>query len=268
MLETDQFAYGVLVPVLTFVVSCLGCGLGLSAAARGRAASSPAHRRAWLAVAAVAIGGIGIWALHAAALLGFEVHGAQVRYDVPRAFASAGVAVALVGAGLAVVGTRGGRRPALLAGGVLAGLGIVGAHHLGVSAVRLAGEIHLHPALVTASAVLAVAGAALALWCNLATRDWRTTTGAALVMGLAVSAAHYTGMAAVSVSGPGGAVLTGSDPGDLLGPFLLLVVGATTVLAFVVGLWPTEEEVRAQDRLAQRLRRHEDRRREQRLTPR
>lgn len=277
MLETDQFAYGVLVPVLAFVVSCLGCGLGLAAAARGRAASSRVHRVAWLAVAAVAIGGVGIWALHVAALLGFEVHGAQVRYDVPRALSSAGVAVGLVGAGLVAVGTRDARgargahdtrgRVALVTGGVLAGLGIVGTHHVGVSAVRLAGDIRLDPALVTASAVLAVAGATVALWWNLATRDWRATTGAALVMGLAVSGAHYTGMAAVSVSGPGGPVAGGSDPGDLLGPFLILVVGATTVLASVVGMWPTEEEVRAQARLAQRVRRHEDRRRERRLTP-
>jgi NO-binding membrane sensor protein with MHYT domain len=267
LLDTDQFAYGVLVPVLTFVVSCLGCGLGLSAAARVRAASSRAHRGAWLAVAAVAVGGVGIWALHAAALLGLEVHGAQVRYDVPTAVAGAGVAVGLVGAALYLVDTQGRRRSALVAGGVLAGLGIVGTHHVGVAAVQLTGEIHLHPGLVAASAVLAVAGATLALWCHCATRDWRATTGAALVMGLSVSGAHYTGMAAVSVSGPGGPVLTGSDPGDLLGPFLILVVGATIVLAFVVGMWPTEEEIRAQHRLVRPVRRKDDRRRQRGLTP-
>ncbi|AEG45288.1 MHYT domain-containing protein [Isoptericola variabilis] len=254
MLETDQFAYGVIVPVLAFVVSCLGCGLGLAAAARGRAASSRLHRGAWLVVAAIAVGGVGVWSLHAAALLGFDVEGAEVRYDVPTAAASVGVAVLLVGAGLRVVSARGDRPAALALGGALAGLGVVGTHHVGVAAVRLEGEIHLHPAPVAASAVLAVAGAVLALRWNVLHRDWRTTTGAALALGLAVSGTHYTGMAAVSVSGAGGEVLTGTDPGVLVTPFLVLVVGTTIVLAFVVCLWPTEEEIRAQGVLAARRR--------------
>jgi NO-binding membrane sensor protein with MHYT domain len=206
-------------------------------------------------VGAVAIGGVGIWALHVAALLGLEVHGSEVRYDVPTTVASAAVAVALVAAGLYVVSTRTDRRFALAAAGVLAGLGIVGTHHVGLASVRLAGELHLHPGLAALSAALAVAGATLAMWCSLTLQDWRATAGSAFVLGVAVSATHYTGMAAVSVSGTGGSVVTGSDAGHLLGPFLLLVVGVTILLAFVVGMWPTEEEILAQDELEERVRR-------------
>jgi NO-binding membrane sensor protein with MHYT domain len=52
----------------------------------------------------VSIGANGIWAMHFIAMLGFTIPGQQIGYNVPMTVASMLVAVAVVGAGLFIVG--------------------------------------------------------------------------------------------------------------------------------------------------------------------
>ncbi|HEY2076578.1 MAG TPA: MHYT domain-containing protein, partial [Streptosporangiaceae bacterium] len=123
MVHVNNFAYGALNPVLAYVASCIGCFLGLRCTTRARASQGRA-RASWLVIAALAIGVMGIWVMHFIAMLGFTIPGQSIRYNVPVTVLSMLIAIAVVGAGLFIVGySRGGARPLLL-GGVAIGCGV------------------------------------------------------------------------------------------------------------------------------------------------
>ena len=72
MVQVHNFAYGILNPGLAYLVSCLGCFLGLQCTNRARAMEG-ASRARWLLLAAVSIGVTGIWVMHFIAMLGFTI---------------------------------------------------------------------------------------------------------------------------------------------------------------------------------------------------
>jgi diguanylate cyclase len=90
------------------------------------------------------------------------------------------------------------------------GLGIAGMHYTGMAAMEMHPGIQYDPALVVASIVIGIVGSAAALWINQrlshATQRWLIAkrASAAAVMGIAIAAMHYTGMAAASF--PSGSV--------------------------------------------------------------
>src|SRR5215216_4908689 len=104
MAEIHHFAYGWVTPALAYALSVLGSLLGLICAARVRDVPPGRQRVRWLTLAALSIGGTGIWVMHFMAMLGFSVDGTLIRYDVPTTALSAVVAVTVVGIGLFVVG--------------------------------------------------------------------------------------------------------------------------------------------------------------------
>lgn len=105
---------GTLTPIAAYVVAVLGSVLGLLSAERARNANRTT-RNWWIAVAAVSIGGLGIWGMHFTAMLGTWM-GANVSYDIPITLLSMVVAIVVVASrpvpGAAV---RRERRHALLA---------------------------------------------------------------------------------------------------------------------------------------------------------
>ncbi|MCI0687849.1 MAG: hypothetical protein L0Y54_11520 [Sporichthyaceae bacterium] len=127
MTHVHHFTYGPLTPLFAYIMSCVGSALELLCTSRARAVTGAARMR-WLLVAAVSIGGTGIWVMHFIAMLGFTVDGSAVRYDVLMTMASMGVAVAIVGVGLCIVGFGGQRASALLTGGVITGIGVACMH--------------------------------------------------------------------------------------------------------------------------------------------
>ena len=142
MAEIHHLEHGWVTPTFSYLLSFLGSLLGLICAVRLRSAPSTGWRAWWLGLAAVAIGGTGIWTMHFVAMMGFGVVGSPIRYDVLTTAVSAVIAVVAVGIGLAIVslGTRA-RRTRILIGGVLTGLGVAAMHYTGMFAMRLDGEI-------------------------------------------------------------------------------------------------------------------------------
>lgn len=185
---------------LAYLTSVAGCALGLACTLQARTAVTSRARMAWLALAAVSIGGVGIWVMHFIAMLGFATPGMPVRYDIPRTILSAVLAVVAVFAGLLVFGVR--ERFQwwrLLLAGLLTGIAVNVMHYTGMWAVQIKGTIGYQSGLVALSVAIAVVAATAALWFT-ATLDklqWRLLAG--LVMGAAVTGMHYTGMAAVRV---------------------------------------------------------------------
>ena len=202
----SETGFGWLTPVLAYLMACVGAALGLRATLRAVRSPDRRSRRNWLISAAIAIG-TGIWTMHFVAMLGFTVVGTQVRYNVPLTLASLIVAIGVVGVGVFVVTHGEGRPGPLLGGGLFTGVGVAAMHYIGMAAVHIDGEIHYAPWEVGSSVVIATVAATAALWATLYIRNPLATLGASLVMGVAVSAMHYVGMAAVRVQ-----VDTGAPP--------------------------------------------------------
>jgi len=168
---------------------------GRVTATRGRA------RLAWLSGGAIAMG-IAIWAMHFKGMLAFHLP-VPVEYHWPTVLASLLVAV-LASAVALYVASRPKMGPVeALTGSIFMGAAIGGMHYIGMAAMRLPAVTQYSPFLVTCSILLAVLFSVIALLMAFGLREetrWSVPRrlGSAAVMGVAVSAMHYTGMAAAS----------------------------------------------------------------------
>src|ERR1700743_2729144 len=197
--HVENFTYGLLTPVLGYLMSCLGAFIGLRCLTRARVYSG-AHRALWLSLAAVAIGATGIWAMHFIAMLGYTIPGQGITYNVPLTIVSMLVAVAVVAIGLFIVGfSRSQSLTPLLIGGVIGGLGVASMHYLGMEAINIPDMMSYNAILIALSVLIAIAAGTAALYAGLKVRGIGATLGASALMGVAVSGMHYTGMAAMSV---------------------------------------------------------------------
>jgi NO-binding membrane sensor protein with MHYT domain len=255
MSAVDHFTHGMLTPALAYVMSCVGSMLGLRLTAQAHA-SRGASRIRWLLGAAVSIGGTGIWVMHFIAMMGFEVEGTQIKYDVPLTIASVIVAVVVVGTGLFLVSYGQGRLLPLLGGGVLTGLGVASMHYLGMYAMNMSAHVSYDRTLVIASVVIAVVAATAALWFTLRVRSPVWITGAAMVMGLAVAGMHYTGMFALIVTPiTQPEAVGGADALDFLVPLMTVISLITLTMLLMVILSPSERELNEDAELVARLER-------------
>jgi signal transduction histidine kinase len=167
---------------------------GRLSSARGRA------RWVWWLGGAIAMG-VGIWSMHFVGMLAFHLP-VPVRYDGPLLLLSVVVPVAASALALFVAS-----RPVLpivilTLSSLLMGGAINGMHYIGMAAMRAPALVTWRPRLVLASVVIAVTASFVALL--LAFRLRHAGRGlfrwprlwAAVLMGVAISGMHYTGMAA------------------------------------------------------------------------
>ncbi|MEU0075296.1 MHYT domain-containing protein [Streptomyces sp. NPDC006332] len=231
----DGFRYGAVTPVAAYLMACLGGALGLRCIVR-TLLDTQTWKTGWLALGATSIGS-GIWTMHFIAMIGFRVEETRIRYDVGLTVLSLAVAIVMVGVGVFIVGRRGASRATLGVAGTVTGLGIAAMHYLGMAAMHLNGEVRYAWAVVALSVVIAIVAATASLWAAVSVRGFLTSLGASLVMGVAVSGMHYTGMAAVSVHvhDGGRGTWAGDAPNSLLlpmlaGPVLFLVLAGVVVM--------------------------------------
>ncbi|WP_036495094.1 MHYT domain-containing protein [Nocardia sp. BMG111209] len=243
MLHTHHFAYGWVTIVIAYAMSFIGSLLGLQCARRARSSD---RAGGWLIAAAIAIGGTGIWVMHFVAMLGFSIDGASIRYNVPLTLASAAIAVVVVWIGLSIVfrGRRAGRGVwTLLTGGVVTGLGVAAMHYSGMFALRTDATITYSPGVVALSVVIAIVASTAALWFTLHVRGTLVSVGAAIIMGIAVTGMHYTGMVAMHAHRIDLAPApSGADGVQLLLPLMIGVSVVTMMLLINVGLTDNEGE--------------------------
>ncbi|NED44036.1 MHYT domain-containing protein [Amycolatopsis sp. SID8362] len=227
----DDFAMGHWLVVLAYLTSVVGCALGLACTLQARSTDNPRVRLTWLGLAALSIGGVGIWVMHFIAMLGFATPGLPVRYDILRTAVSAVLSVAAVFCGLLVFGVRNRfawRR--LLLGGLLTGLAVSVMHYTGMWAVQVKGTIGYDPVLVALSVVIAVVAATAALWFTVGLDKLLPRLAAGLVMGAAVTGMHFTGMAAVRLHlDPAAPDPSGTEVFSFLFPVFVLAALAMAV---------------------------------------
>ncbi|SCL33058.1 MHYT domain-containing protein, NO-binding membrane sensor [Micromonospora rhizosphaerae] len=241
--QIHHFEYGWITPALSYALSVLGSGLGLVCAGRIRSARGAGQRAWWGVLAAWAIGGTGIWAMHFMAMLGFAVEGTRIRYDVPITAASTVIAMVAVGIGLAIVGTGRLNALRLLAGGLFTGVGVAAMHYTGMAAMRLDGTIDYDRTRVALSVLIALVAATVALWLSMTVRRGLAIGASALVMGMAVNGMHFTGMSALSVHlHERRGELAGTEVSGLLLPIVLAVIFGVVGLIYALLSPPAEDD--------------------------
>ena len=260
MAHVHHFTYGPITLLLAYVVSVLGCLLGLICTARARETTRIAWRVRWLALGAVSIGGTGIWLMHFLAMLGFTVSNTFIFYDPALTALSALMAVGIVAVGMFIVGLG---RPSLakvLVGGVVTGLGVAAMHYIGMAAMQvLDGNVRYDAPLVALSVVIAIVAATVALWFTIVIKSRPALAAASPIMAVAVTGMHYTGMAAVSVREVlGRGRVQGVDVTTLLIPSAVIVGTVLIALLYATLSAPAAEERAAEALMARLLHESED----------
>jgi diguanylate cyclase (GGDEF)-like protein len=206
---------------------------GRVSAARGRA------QAVWLLSGACSLGA-GIWAMHFIGMLAFRLP-IEMAYDLRLTLGSLLIAIVSSGLALAII-----RRPVLgsgtlATGATLMGIGISGMHYTGMLAMQMSPPIRYDPLLFVASVLIAIIASLAALWIAFQLRRAYSRLAilqkfaSAVVMGLAITGMHYTGMAAAAF--PAGAVClaVGADLG-LEQTTLALAVGIATMGVLIITL--------------------------------
>ncbi|MDM9558221.1 MULTISPECIES: MHYT domain-containing protein [Bordetella] len=182
--------------VLSFLTAAYGAYVALRAAAQIRAAA--ADGVSWLpsvGIAAVSMGGIGIWSMH---FIGMQAQAMpfEAGYQVWLTLLSFLLAVACSGLALWYVARGRFSAARCLAGGIIAGLGIAAMHYVGIAAMRMPALFLWSLPLIVLSVLIAVAAATAALWLAFNVQTAWQRVLAAVVMAAAVCGMHYTAAAA------------------------------------------------------------------------
>ena len=194
---------------------------------------------AWLIGGAIAMG-TGIWSMHFIGMLAFHLP-IPIAYDAPITMLSMAIAILVSGCALFVV-----RRPALTRqnitiGATLMGVGISAMHYTGMHAMLMSPSIKYHPPLFMASVIIAIVASLAALWIAFQLRHQRSgfailaKLASAVIMGLAITGMHYTGMAAAQFA-PDAICLAVDSTGGMNPSSLAFAIGVVTILILGVTL--------------------------------
>ena len=240
-------SYDVWLVFLSYAVVAFASYTSFYLVERVIAASTPAARRKWLMIGAIAMG-IGIWTMHFVAMLAFELEfGRTAQYDILITALSALFAIVASGFAFNFVSQKSRGIGRLILAGIVLGAGIGAMHYTGMAAMRMNAMIRYDPLWFGASIVVAVLLSCVALRSMSFTvearenekPDHRLVT--ALVMGLSVTLMHYTGMFATNFLLAGesnaaaldGMALDDSMLGLIIGVVAILVLGLSWLVASI-----------------------------------
>ncbi len=191
--DYNEVARSVLIAI---VASYLALDLaGRVTVAKGRA------RLAWVSGGAIAMG-FGIWAMHFEGMMAYHLP-VPVEYHWPTVLTSLLLAILASALALYVASRRTMSWVEAVTGGAIMSAGIAGMHYVGMAAMRLPATTRYSPLIVILSILLAILFSLIALLMAFDLREETRWTiprrvGSGIVMGAAVSAMHYTGMAAAT----------------------------------------------------------------------
>ncbi|HEY9191583.1 MAG TPA: PAS domain S-box protein, partial [Methyloversatilis sp.] len=223
--------------VLSLTVAIFASCMALFTVGQVQRASNVQTRRIMLLSGAFALGG-GVWAMHFIGMLAFDLC-VTVRYDFGLTLLSMLPSVLASVAAMSLLTRPLVTRRQLLSGGVLVGGGIGAMHYSGMAAMQMMPVLRYDPLLFALSIALAIALATLAL----GVKTWLSRHAdrvsspvrvliSGTLMGLAIAAMHYTGMAAARFIGTA-ELATGTsatDPmflGVMITMGIVLLTGAT-----------------------------------------
>jgi two-component system sensor histidine kinase/response regulator len=250
-LTSSYNPWGVLASVL---IASFASYVTLDLAKRVRSTNRGAAISWWLG-GSVAMG-TGIWSMHFVGMLAFALP-IQLGYTHLLTLLSwlAAVAASGVALGVASQGALTWRR--LIGGSLLMGAAICAMHYIGMAALDMSPAIVWDPALIAASAAIAVVASGAALRIFFWLRDvsdrrvFAYQAAAAFVMGLAISGMHYTGMAAANF--PADALCLSANALGGRGLALLVAGASLTMLALTLFTSVFDARMQRSQRLANSL---------------
>ncbi|RKP44466.1 EAL domain-containing protein [Pararobbsia silviterrae] len=210
--------------IVVAVLVCLAGSWSVIRLFQRASAAVGSERIAWILLSTV-IADAAIWCTHFIAMLGYHP---GVAVSVDPALVVVSLLITTVGAGLgfAVAVDRGFNA---IIGGAIIGLAIAGMHYTGMMAYRVNGTTVWNPTWLFASIVVSVVFAALALHVAVRRPPFSGGTAATVLLALAISGMHFTGMAAFHVYPLAvNASLPNADP---MQTFALTVATVTALIA-------------------------------------
>ncbi|MDP9140529.1 MAG: diguanylate cyclase [Pseudomonadota bacterium] len=223
--------------VLSLVVAMLASYTALELVGRVSQKQGTSSR-VWVVGGAVAMGA-GIWSMHFIGMLAFHLP-IPVAYDVAITGLSLVIAVLASGLALFVVGRAAMSGWSFVVGAILMGIGITTMHYTGMYAMRMSPPIEYDPLLFVASIAIAIAASFAALWISFQLRHESfgvallLKLGSAMLMGLAITGMHYTGMAAAQFA-PDSFCLNATSDG-MSNTALAVTVGVATFCILIIAL--------------------------------
>ncbi|MFP5389993.1 MAG: putative bifunctional diguanylate cyclase/phosphodiesterase [Gammaproteobacteria bacterium] len=221
--------------LLSVLVAVVASFTGLNLAVRVARTDGRASL-CWLVAGAFAIG-CGIWSMHFIGMLAYSLP-IRMRYDASVTLLSLLAAIGVAAVALRVITRPTVSRRHFSAAGGLLGLGICVMHYMGMHALQVTPGIDYDLGLVALSIVIAAGASMAALWLAFTLRGDDSLqahlkkAGAATVMGLAIVAMHYTGMAAARFDASSVCLASGGMDGDWLA--LVVGLGALSLLSIVL----------------------------------
>ena len=201
--------YGAHDPMLVVLSVCLAIfasTMALHATEQARVLTQSRLRSVTLLAGSLALG-CGVWGMHFIGMLAYQLC-TTVTYNTDLTTASVLPSVGASWVALRLLASDRVSNLELVIAGVLVGAGIGAMHYTGMAAMQMSAALRYDPWMFALSIVVAVALAVLALWVRhgLAVRlprydGWRLTLASGVVMGMAISGMHYTGMAAARFVG-------------------------------------------------------------------
>lgn len=192
-------SYDLRLVILSYIVACFASYTALSlveriALSRGRA------YLIWLLGGACSFG-IGIWSMHFTGMLAYNMD-MPVNYNFGLVLLSLVIALAASGVALRLMGSPQARLRHFLLGGPIIAFGIIAMHYIGMEAMIMDATIRYDPWLVTLSVLIAIVASLGALGLAFQLRRGKLEQnqkrwfkfGSGLIMGLAITGMHYTGM--------------------------------------------------------------------------
>jgi diguanylate cyclase (GGDEF)-like protein len=227
-------SYNVWLVLISVLVAMLASYTALDMAGR-ITATDGRFARWWLAGGSVAMGS-GIWSMHFIGMLACHLPIAM-GYDPWLTCVSWLTAILSSAFALNLVCQNQIHKRQLAMGALLMGAGVSAMHYIGMAAMRMSPAIRYDRALVLLSVVIAVVASGAALWLAFRLRLHSShvrvlRAGSAIIMGLAITGMHYTGMAAAQM--PPNSVChashSGIDPTWLAALVILSTFGGLSIV--------------------------------------
>ena len=232
--DTTQYIYGThnaWLVLFSIGIAIFASFMALQIAGMARSSERGFQRQTAIITGAIALGG-GIWSMHFIGMLAFDIC-TRVSFDPGLTLLSMLPGMAASWVALHMLARPSINWRQLVVGGVLVGVGIGSMHYSGMAAMQTSLALRYEPWLFALSLLVAVTMAMLALWVRFGLSAMRQRLSplaslllSSVVMGLAISGMHYTGMLAARFSGTPTA---GENTITVQASFVALAVALITV---------------------------------------
>ena len=199
-----ELHYDMILVGLSYVLAVFASYVTLRLVGHLRTTEDARRQHLLIAIAGLMLGG-GIWAMHFTGMLAAK-YPVEVRYDPTLTLLSLIIPIAICAFGVFCIRVREISPRRLLASGAVTGLGISIMHYVGMAAMRAPVDMAYRIDLFLLSIVIGVAAATAAFWFGKRFSDESKAepslligVATSLIMAIAITGMHYTGMAALIV---------------------------------------------------------------------